>query len=248
MSDNLYASPKAAEPVASSMKGCLWVLGIAVALIALILPLGRGRDVREMARRTQCKSNLKQIALALHDYRDVYDAFPPAYTVDSKGIPLHSWRTLILPYLEQLDLYKSIDLSKPWNDPANAAALKTVPSAYRCPSADLPPGLTTYLAVVGTDCCIAPTRPRQISEITDGTSNTLMVFEVAQENAVPWMAPKDADKQLVLSFLNGGTLAHDGGTQGLFVDGSARFFSRNMDPKTLRALITIAGDEVVGEF
>ena len=155
---------------------------------------------------------------------------------------------MILPYVEQLSLYNSIDLSKPWNDPVNVEAFKNVPSVYRCPSAVLSPGYTSYMAVVGTNCCFHPTSPRSLSEITDGTSNTLMVIEVAEENAVPWMSPQDADEQTVLSFLKGGKLAHTGGTMALLVDGSTRFLSQNMDPNTLRALTTIAGKEVMGEF
>ena len=59
------------------------------------------------------------------NYEQAYNALPPAYTVDANGRPLHSWRTLILPYLEQESLYQTIDLSKPWNDPANARAVET---------------------------------------------------------------------------------------------------------------------------
>ena len=70
-------------------------------------------------------NNLKQIALALLNYEQAHHALPPAYTVDAQGRPLHSWRTLILPYLDQESLYQTIDLSKPWNDPANAKALET---------------------------------------------------------------------------------------------------------------------------
>jgi len=96
--------------------------------VALLLPsVTRGR---EAARRTQCKNNLKQIMLALHNYHDEYHAFPPAFTTDCDGNRLHSWRTLILPYLDQQQLYTTIDLSKPWNDPANAEAFKTTVHVY----------------------------------------------------------------------------------------------------------------------
>src|SRR5204863_3233790 len=78
------------------------ILGIGAVLIALLLPpVSRGR---EGARRSQCKNNLKQIALALRQYEAEYHALPPAYTVDADGKPLHSWRTLILPYLDQVPL------------------------------------------------------------------------------------------------------------------------------------------------
>ena len=83
-------------------------------------------------------------------------ALPPAYTVDAKGRPLHSWRTLILPYLEQEPLYQTIDLSKPWNDPANAKALETSLPVFRCPEAVGPQNTTTYLAIVAPNGCFIP--------------------------------------------------------------------------------------------
>ena len=173
---------------------------------------------------------------------------PPAYIVDPQGRPLHSWRTLILPYLEQEPLYKKIDLSKPWNDPANADAYRTVPAIYRCTGATLPPNYTNYLGSIGENACFHPTEPRAISEITDGTTNTLMVFEVAEENAVHWMAPLDASEDMVLKFGKNGKLAHPGGTQLALADGSVRFISEDMPPATLHALISIAGDDHVGEY
>src|SRR5262245_3382414 len=56
---------------------------------------------REPARRMQCLNNLKQIALALHNYDATYGSLPPAYIADASGKPMHSWRVLILPFLEQ---------------------------------------------------------------------------------------------------------------------------------------------------
>ncbi len=94
---------------------------------------------------------------------------PPAYTVDAKGRPLHSWRTLILPYLEQEPLYQMIDLSKPWNDPANAKALETSLPVFRCPEAVGPRNTTTYLAIVGPNGCLIPKESRRLAEITDAS-------------------------------------------------------------------------------
>ena len=58
-------------------------------------------EPRENARRVQCCIHLKQIALSLHNYHDVYKAFPPAFVADASGKPVHSWRVLILPFLGQ---------------------------------------------------------------------------------------------------------------------------------------------------
>jgi hypothetical protein len=130
------------EPVhfsggASRGSGCLLkVIGLLIVgalLVALLLPAVRSAP--EAGRRNRCVRNFKIIGMALHNYHDVYKVLPPAYTVDADGRPLHSWRTLILPFMEETQLYKSIDLSKPWDDPVNQKAAQTPISAYRCPSA-----------------------------------------------------------------------------------------------------------------
>ena len=106
----------------------LVVVAIIALLIAMLLPAVRSAG--PAAVRSQCINNLKQVALALYNYEDEYKTLPPAYTVDANGRPLHSWRTLILPYLEQGPLYRTIDLAKPWDDPANSEALKTALPVY----------------------------------------------------------------------------------------------------------------------
>ena len=138
----------------------LAVVGVVGIVIALFLPAVRFTG--PAAYRMQCSNNLKQIGLALHNYEEAYHAFPPAYTVDAAGKPLHSWRTLILPYLEQQLLYDKIDLSKPWDDPANQVAYDTHLPAYRCPSVDLPPGRTTYLAILAPGGCFSRPSPDSV--------------------------------------------------------------------------------------
>lgn len=105
----------------------------------------------EAGGRTRCLNNLKSITLALISYAARHNAFPPAYTVDANGNRLHSSRTLILPYLDQHALDELIDLSKPWNDPANAKAFGKELNVFSCWSAKLSGGLTTYLGNAATD-------------------------------------------------------------------------------------------------
>ena len=70
--------------------------------------------------KTHCKNNIKQIALALLMYEQAHGSFPPAYTADADGTPLHSWRVLILPYIEQQRLYDQYDFDEPWDGPNNS--------------------------------------------------------------------------------------------------------------------------------
>ena len=135
----------------------LAAVGVVLLLLALLLPAVR--TVPEASRRNHCSNMLKQIALALQNYHDVYHGFPPAYTVDDSGRPLHSWRTLILPYIEERALYKTIDLSKPWDDPANAAACQLALDEYQCPSSPHEGNRTSYLAIVTPNSCLRPANP-----------------------------------------------------------------------------------------
>ncbi|MBT4867266.1 MAG: DUF1559 domain-containing protein [Planctomycetaceae bacterium] len=212
------------------------VLAIIAILIVMLLPVTRSAG--PAARRSTCKNNLKQIGLAMHNYADVYGDFPPAYTVDEDGNRLHSWRTLILPYLDQQPLYERLDLSKPWDDPANAEAFETSVYSYRCPSADSAETHTTYLAVVTRMSFIRPTKPRPFSEITDEFGETLMVIEVDPENAVHWMSPMDSDETLVFGLGPESALPHEGGMHALFADGRVHFLSAETPTAKRRALIS----------
>jgi prepilin-type N-terminal cleavage/methylation domain-containing protein len=236
MSINPYDSPEtpgqAPEKAPGRRKFTLVELLIVIAvigvLVAMLLP--NVRMSREAARRSSCSNNLKQIGIALHNYHDDYQSFPPAYTVAADGKPLHSWRTLILPYLEQKPLYDKIDLSKPWDDPANQAAYDSAVSVYQCPSANAPAGQTTYLAVVAPGSCLQPAKPRQMDEIIDGSSSTLIAMEMDLKRAVHWMSPADASEQAVLSFAEAKPLSHPRGAHGLLADGTIRFFGQDTKP------------------
>ncbi len=118
----------------------LVVIAIIAILIALLLPAVQ--QAREAARRTQCKNNLKQIGLALHNYLDSYGRFPPSFVTDGDGTNNPTgggeWsvQARLLPYLEAANAYNAIDLSQSYEDSDNAAsgisALRV--NTYLCPS------------------------------------------------------------------------------------------------------------------
>jgi len=208
-------------------------------LVALLLPAVQA--AREAARRAQCSNNLKQIALAMHNYHDVYRALPPAYTTDENGTPLHSWRTLLLPFMEQQALYAQIHLNEPWNSAHNQQMANTVISLYCCPSEGLPSANTCYMAITGSGTMLEGATPVSFSDITDGTSNTIMVAEV-HDSGTPWMAPMDLNLDSMRMAINGGPTEvrsrHPGGCNVAMGDGSVRFISQTVSPETLRALVT----------
>jgi prepilin-type N-terminal cleavage/methylation domain-containing protein len=118
----------------------LVVIAIIAVLVSLLLPAVQ--QAREAARRTQCRNNLKQIGLALHNYHDVYNTFPQAFIVNATigagitGSPgLMSWQTAILPYIDQANVYNGMSVGglNVVGGTDNVQSNHVVP-AYICPS------------------------------------------------------------------------------------------------------------------
>ncbi len=115
----------------------LVVIAIIGILIGLLLPAVQ--QVREAARRTQCANNLKQQMLAALSYEDAQGEFPPGFTHPSQTM----WSAYILPFVEQGNLYNTIDINGPWTSgdggtAANVAALGTYIPLFQCPSSGIP--------------------------------------------------------------------------------------------------------------
>jgi Protein of unknown function (DUF1559) len=208
---------------------------------------------RDIAQRSKCSNNLSQIALAIQNYESTYQQLPPAYTVDAEGKRLHSWRTLILPFMGEQALYSRIDLSKPWDDPANAFLKELDVSLFRCPSSKIAPGMTTYQAIDDPRSAFPGIAPQKIEHITDGTSNTILLFESDSVDAVHWAEPKD---QSMSSFLSASQLQarvnnsaslvkppHRSGRNAVMVDGSTKFVPNGINQEILEGLATSQGGE-----
>ena len=213
-------------------------------LVGLMLPAVQ--SAREAARRAQCVNNFKQIGLAMHNYHDTTGAFPRPGT-DKDGKPLLSWRVAILPYLEQQALYQKFHLDEPWDSPHNKALINEMPPVFACPSRVNQPGMTTYRGFLGKGAFFEEGQATGIANITDGTSNTIMVVEATE--AVPWTKP-DSDLPFdpaARPSLYGAGSPHPGGFNALFCDGSVRFIKNSVAVQVFKFLITKAGGEVVFE-
>jgi type II secretory pathway pseudopilin PulG len=178
----------------------LVVIAIIAVLIALLLPAVQ--QAREAARRTQCKNNLKQMGLALHNYESTHGRFPSA----GEGIHMatgltvffpHSTFTRMLPFIDQNPVYSSMDLGQHYMQTnGNVAAAKTKISGFLCPSNGVTQqdpngfGLVDYMPIAYSNIPGGPygTAKRDsalglfgntISATTDGTSNTVAIFEDA---------------------------------------------------------------------
>lgn len=206
-------------------------------LVALLLPAVQA--AREAARRVQSMNNLKQIALAMHNYHSANKSFPPAATYSADGTPLLSWRVLILPFLGQQQLYKQFHLDEPWDSPNNKPLIDRMPAAYHNPSSPGPPNRSSYLVPVGEGSIFGGTKGTSIRQITDGASNTIMIIEVDPNSSVIWTKPQDLkyDAQRPLQGLG---KAHPGGFAGAMADGSVRFISNTIDPRVFLQMLNMA--------
>ena len=244
MTDNPYTSDVLIQ---KKRPGFTWlellvVICIIIVMICLMLPnLVRSNGG---AWRRDSMEDLEEIAMALRNYESIHHALPPAYTVDPAGKPLHSWRTLILPYLKLEKLYATIDLSKPWDDPVNSDAFSNaMPGVFRCSWSGCSTGYTPYLAIVASNGCFRLNEPRHLSEITDDPGKTLMVIEVNKSHAVHWMAPEDADEELVLGFWSNRKVRAIGETSAAFVDGHVEFLDAETPAAERRAMVSISGND-----
>ncbi|MCA8987591.1 MAG: DUF1559 domain-containing protein [Planctomycetaceae bacterium] len=186
----------------------LVVIAIIAILVALLLPAVQ--QAREAARRSSCKNNLKQLGLAMHNYHDVYNIFPPAGTIAGFGTNMDQtnawpWSTKILPYIEESALYDALQpgegsVPRSATNMANVndyltanggtkeQLLSKVIPTYLCPSAP-GPEYNKFQANMGTlmygvnnvlfPVPSATIKAQSMSDVTDGTTNTILIGEKA---------------------------------------------------------------------
>lgn len=201
--------------------------------------------------RTASSNNLRQIGLAFHNYHDTFQGMPAQANLDQRGRALLSWRVHILPYLGYAELYQQFHLDEPWDSDHNRALLAQMPPVYARPGLDTSEGLTSYLGVAGRGAIVGKAKeagPNPIGngfrDVTDGTSNTLMVVEVADAYRVPWTKPEDFEAAGMnpLEFLVGNW---KGRFLALAADGAVHEIRDDIDEEVLQKLILMGDGEVV---
>jgi hypothetical protein len=221
----------------------LFAAVVATAVVAAPVPKGTEKlepPTREQLK--QSKNNLKQIVLAMHNYHDVHNAFPQDVT-DGNGKPILSWRVLLLPYLEQDQVFKKFALDEPWDSATNKKLIEDIPAVYAPVRVKVKnKGETFYQGFAGGGAVFEPGARLALFGITDGTSNTIAVVEAGEP--VFWTKPADLpfDPNKELPKLGG---QFDGDFYLAFCDGSVHFaYGTGMDAGEFKKLITRAGGEI----
>lgn len=223
--------------------------------ITIFLGLSHPPDVRN---RTQCKYNLKQIGLAMHNYHDAWKKFPPAIG----SAPPVSWRVALLPYLDQTAVYSRYDQKRAWNQVPNLLVAAERVEVWICPSNYSPKDANgfycaAYSMLTGSRTIGGNPQGTSLLDIIDGSSNTAMVVEACGAQ-IPWSEPRDVniDQRPIGINLNGQRPGQSAslisgyhyGAHIMLVDGAIRWMAPKTDPSILQKLLKIDDTEVPDDF
>ena len=266
----------------------LVVIAIIAVLVGLLVPAVQ--KVREAANRMSCTNNLKQIGLALHNHNDTFGSFPAGY-MDFQSQVINpanlgtgwGWASRILPFVEQDNLFRAIRFDKMIADPLNAPTRSQVVKTFLCPSDNhtqafrtdgnsVEVGPSNYVGMFGSremaedpgrgEGCFFRNSRIRISDLSDGSSNTLMVGErtsrlckstwagfVLGAVTFPVGDPDDPPHTPNGQKLHAEDFAsnHTGGVNFLQGDGAVRMIKNSIRPAAWVALGTRAGGEVIQE-
>jgi hypothetical protein len=230
----------------------------------VVVPNSAPAEDADKAAKAEALRRLRVIGKAL----DPENSGFPAGFADAKGQPILSWRVVILQYLgpDEAKLFEQFKLTEPWDSEHNKKLITRMPKIFESPGKAAPEGKTYLRSFVGEMAIIPPPpapgdafpnsspgvpnflRSRPIGDVTDGTALTLAVVEATEP--VEWTKPDE----LPFPGWQGGPNPppvpklggpFPGGFHGLTCDGAAHFFPATLSEKSLRAMITISGREVL---
>lgn len=198
---------------------------------------------RNRADQVTKMNSMKMVGLAIHNYYASENHLPPKYFAAEDGTPLLSWRVALLPYIEQLAMYRAFKLDKPWNDDANQPHAGALIPLY-CDEPSRGARTTLRAPVLEGSLWDGDGPPKDFRDVIDGTSNTIAVIDAPEAAAVEWANPEpwviSEDDPAADVFGNRERVTV------LMLDGSVRVFTREeLDNDTLKAMLTIGGKELI---
>jgi len=218
-------------------------------VVAFLFPaLGMARS---FAHSHNCDQNLKRIGLALQAYELDHGTLPPAFIPGPDGKPMHSWRVLLLPYLEEDGVYSNYNFAEPWDSPANQQLATRMPRVYACPADpdSLALGESNYMVVVGPETMFPGSTSRSTDSIEDDLSSTMMVVEVPIFGS-NWLKPDDLKVEQMQFSINAGLGKdiggyHTDGAHVLMADGDVKFINDLLPSDFVEGMTTVNGGELI---
>ena len=219
-----------------------------IAFIALFPAIGAART---MVYKRSCEANLIKIGMALRAYEDAHGTLPPAFIPDASGKPMHSWRVLILPYLDEQGLYSRYDFNEAWDGPNNVQLISHMPDVYRC-TADPDAralGETSYMVITGAATFFPDGKATSINNAQDDLTTSILVVET-QVTGVTWLNPKDLKAERMQYVVNGSLgqelgSHHFEGAHVLLADGTVLFLDDATAADYIEGMATMSGNESI---
>ena len=251
----------ATEPLENSsaprftLPSLIVLLAVIALVIGILVPMVGAS--REAARLTQCSNNLREIGMALRQYQTSNAILPAAFTSDPAGRPLHSWRTPLLPFMEQLgtgedDLgayYGRLHWNEPWDSPSYSRLRAERFPFFICPddNAASEHNNTSYLAVSGAGTTWPGRTAACLPSSGEGATETVLLVEAA-DSSIHWMEPRDLSLDGLDCRLNGSSTPgisskHANGVNILFADASVRCLPRDTPASNIETMLTNRNSE-----
>ena len=182
---------------------------------------------------------MQRIVTAIESYREANGTYPPR-AIFNQGVPLLSWRVLLLPQLGYQELYNQFRKDQPWDSPHNEKLLAAIPSIFQSP--DRFDSATNYQLPVASSTAFSGNKGKHPRRWEDGIQNTVVLLEVDNSHAVPWSAPEDLNVNLKAPQEGFGNLRQDGTFVG-WGGGRVGRIPTKTPAKTWKSMFTVDGGE-----
>lgn len=217
-------------------------------LAALLLPAVSA--AREAARLMQDSNSMKQIALGLHNYHDTYKVMPASFAINSNGEKVWSWKVAILPYIEESQRYQAVNFQnmKSWDDPSNTVLQEAAPPLFQSSRSNQPLNSnTTNIFLISSpqrlpigNTMFIDGEYTKFSQCIDGTANTVIAIMLAK-HSMAWASPDNLTPDEAFDRIKN----EDRAFIAMFLDGSVKRISVDIDKESFMALVSCDGNEVI---
>lgn len=226
----------------------IWLTGLGIVLAVISYPIHSAWKAYH-----QLTTSLRpyHLSFAIHNYIDEHQHLPPAVVFDEAGQPMHSWRVLLTPYLDEATWYSQYDLTQPWNSPRNDAHCRSSDIALRLFAStdahNLNRHCTNFVVVRGPGTLFPDDEAMQWSELRDKALNVVMLVEIPP-STILWHEPKDLDIRKMSFQINDGSQPCLGNARGTgawvaFADGRTEWLPNSTPPTDLRAMLTLDSED-----